>query len=71
MLRTDKVNAKLNGFSKMELIDSYNRLGAEYERKNQIDKAIESYRYGIQLSKRYGNKEAERELSYTLLGLIE
>ena len=45
-------------------------LGALYEKFYDENKALNTYKKGINVARVFQNKQAEREFSYTMLGLI-
>ncbi len=62
----EKVSTSANTY-----IASFIRLGNIYEMLHLKEKAIATYKRGIAVAEKYGNKKAMRYLSYMLLGLIE
>lgn len=50
---------------------AYFSLGTLYEKMNNSDKAKEIYLKGIGTARSFNDKEAEMDLSFTLLGLID
>jgi len=56
---------------KDDFFDTYIKLGSLYENTDQDMKAREVYKKGIRNAKRMHNENAKKELSYTLLGLLD
>lgn len=50
---------------------AYMSLGALYEKIYDEHKAISTYKKGINVARLSQNKQAEKELSYTMLGLMD
>lgn len=50
---------------------AYISLGALYEKVFDENNAINTYKKGINKARTFQNKKAEKEISYTLLGLMD